>query len=48
MTVDEFFKIVEPYIMSYEETNIYCNISINNNNSINNSRNEDEKNNEKI
>lgn len=32
MTVDEFFKIVEPHIMSYEETNIYCNISTSNNN----------------
>ena len=54
MTVDEFFKTVEPHIMSYEETNNYCNISISNNNSSNNSSNnnnssnEDEKNNEKI
>lgn len=48
MTVDEFFKTVEPHIMSYEETNNYCNISTSNNNNSNNSSNEDEKNNEKI
>ena len=45
MTVDKFFNIMEPHVMSSEQLNAVCNLSINNNENSNNNTNGNETNN---